>query len=389
AQKTVQGHVADAETGQPVPGASVFLSNTSVGTTANAQGDFTLALPAGRYDLIVSSIGYETHNQTIQSASVADVLAIRLRPRAKELATVVVEPFETNGWERWGRFFLENFIGTSAEAKQCVLRNKEVVKFRNNKSTGEITAIALEPLVIENRALGYTLRYQLEDFSYQFKTRYLYFGGYPLFTEMTGSPARQRRWAKAREAAYYGSMMHFMRSVFTNTIQEEGYEMYRLTKLPNTERARVKLAQAGRFTRRSDGSVMAKTLPADTVAYYEKILAQEDHTDIVGAKLTGDSIAYAVDDATAGMDFTDYLLVIYKNGRTPSEYRLYSPKNVAWMSQLSLPNGRGIEIQPSGSYYMPADLVSFGYWAWSEKIGSMLPFDYVPAEAPLPKGAKR
>jgi hypothetical protein len=45
-------------------------------------------------------------------------------------------------------------------------------------------------------------------------------------------------------------------------------------------------------------------------------------------------------------------------------------------SQLVLVNGLPIEIEANGSYYNPADLMSMGYWAWSEKIANMLPFDF-------------
>ena len=95
--------------------------------------------------------------------------------------------------------------------------------------------------------------------------------------------------------------------------------------------------------------------------------------------LAGDSIAYAVDSITAGLNFKDYLLVIYKNKVAPIEYPQQFPKSsAAMMSQLILINNKPIEIQANGSYHNSVDLMSSGYWAWSEKIAMMLPFDYVP-----------
>jgi hypothetical protein len=381
-QKAVEGTVTDSESGQPVPGASVFLSNTSVGTTANAKGAFTILIPAGRFELVVSSVGYETHSRTVQVESIHSPLAITLKPRPKELATVIIEPFEKNGWEKWGRFFTDNFIGTSAEARNCVIRNRDVIRFRYSKERGELTAIALEPLLIENSALGYVLKYQLEDFSYDFDRRYLYYGGYPLFTEMTGSAAKRRRWEKTRRELYAGSLLHFMRAVFTNTLAENDFEAYRLVKIPNRERQRVKAANQNRVVRKADGSLAMAALPADTADYYNRVMAQGDHLDVAGNQLlTGDSIAYAVNASTAGVDFPDYLLVIYKKGLAPAEYSQQFPKNgTALMSQINLVNGRPIEVQANGSYFQPADLLSYGYWAWSEKIARMLPYDYQPKQ---------
>ena len=378
-QKLLKGVVVDKENGQPLAGASVFLSNTSVGTTANGQGAFTLIIPEGKYDFIVSSIGFETYNQTITTASLPESLTVKLTPKAKELANVIVEPFEKDGWEKWGKFFLDNFIGTSALSRNCIIKNKNVIKFRQSKKTNEITAIALEPLLIENKALGYTVRYQLEDFNYNFKTRYLYYGGYPFFEQMKGSAARLRRWEREREAVYYGSMMHFMRSLFRNTIVEENFEVYALKKLPNTEKARVREANSKRV-RSVSKSITINNIASDSADYYDRVLAQEDYIDVVGnKKLIGDSIAYAVNATTAGLDFKDYLLVIYKKGTVPTEYQKQFPKNgTSKMSQVTLINGKPIEIQANGSYYMPADFLSLGYWAWSEKIATMLPFDYKP-----------
>ena len=377
-QKALKGVIIDAENGLPLPGASVFLSNTSVGTTANADGAFSLPIPEGRYDLIVSSIGFETHNQTISSAGLPGHITIKLNPKAKELETVVLHAFEKDGWKKWGQFFLENFIGTSALAQDCILKNKEVIKFRSSKATNEITAIALEPLLIENKALGYTIRYQLEDFTYNFKTRFLYYAGYPLFKPMSGSTSRQRRWENKRKEVYFGSMMHFMRSVFRNTLETENFEVFPLKKIPNTEKARVKEVYKKQILSRSGGSVSVHSASKDSSDYYSRILSQEDYYDVAGkTKLTGDSVAYAVNATTAGMDFPDYLLIIYKNGIAPPEYMRQFPKNSsAIMSQVTLHNQKPIEIQANGSYYQPSDLVSFGYWAWFEKIATMLPFDY-------------
>jgi hypothetical protein len=95
--------------------------------------------------------------------------------------------------------------------------------------------------------------------------------------------------------------------------------------------------------------------------------------------LTGDSIAYAIDSITAGMDFKNYLLVTYKKKFAPKEFLQQFPKaGGAMMSQITLINQKPIEIHANGSYFNPVDLLSTGYWAWSEKAATMLPSDYVP-----------
>jgi hypothetical protein len=63
AQKTLSGRVMIAGTTNPVPSANVYLSSTSIGTTSDDKGNFIFRrFPEGRYDLIVSCIGYETYH---------------------------------------------------------------------------------------------------------------------------------------------------------------------------------------------------------------------------------------------------------------------------------------------------------------------------------------
>jgi hypothetical protein len=387
AQSTLRGKVSDVETGKPVTGASVFLTNTSVGTTTDAQGNFELVIPAGRYELIISYVGYETKNLPVSGAESPGILTVQLNVKAKELETVVIEPYEKNGWEKWGRFFTDNFIGQSSFAKSCTIRNQKAIKFRYSKKRKELEAIATEPLVIENKALGYSITYQLEQFHYDFNRNYLFYQGYPLFRPLKGNKARQRRWEKAREDAFYGSMLHFMRTVYRNTIHPEGFEVYRLQKIQNSEKARVQEVFAAKLADlRASGKVpgnsfiLQEAFSKDSSDYYKTVLRQPDTYDVAGKNLlTGDSIAFAMDSVTAGLEFNHYLLVIYKNKKADPVYSRLNPRNgTSIMSQVTLINKQPVAIQANGNFYDSADLLSYGYWAWSEKISTMLPFDYLP-----------
>jgi hypothetical protein len=381
-QRLLKGVVVDEEKNRPIANASVFLNTTTFGTVTNSQGSFELSIPNGKYELIVSSIGYDTYNETINTDKAPDFVTIKLKVKTQVMETVVVEPFEKDGWNKWGKFFLENFIGTSANARNCRIKNIGVIHFRNSKKKNELSATADEPLIVENKALGYTLQYQLESFVYNFKSRYLIYTGYPFFQPMKGNAGRQKRWERRRSEAYFGSMMHFMRAVYRDKIAEENFEVRSLQKIPNIEKQRVKTAYSSNQHRvtTSEGTIALTTINKDTASYYDHILAQEDYRDVIGKNLVvGDSIAYGIDSTTAGLYFKDYLLVIYKNKLAPLEYRqLYPKSSTAMMSQIVLINQKPVAIEVNGSYFNPVDLMSTGYWAWSEKIATMLPFDYVP-----------
>ena len=384
AQKRLTGVVLDAEKNLPLPKASVFLNNTSIGVTANEEGRFELFIPAGKYELIVSSVGYNTSNQTVTATDVQDFLTIKLAVKAPELEAIVIEPYEKDGWQKWGNFFLENFIGTSALGADCKILNKDLIRFRHSRKNNRLTAHAPEPLLIENKALGYRIRFQLELFQFDFTNRLVLYIGYPFFEPLTGKAKKQREWEARRQDVYAGSIMHFMRSVYRNTLAEEGFEVRRLKKIPNTEKQRVRemIRQQADNAAIADNKIAVGGSRNDSSDYYNDVLSQPDSRDLIGRDvLPGDSIAFAIDSVTAGLQFPHFLYIHYKNGKAPSEYKRRFPGGGdAMISQFFLQDDATIAIQANGMYYNPVDLITSGYWGWREKMATMLPFDYKPKE---------
>jgi iron complex outermembrane receptor protein len=62
---TVSGRVTDAETGAPIPGATLRALRTQAVTTVRPDGSYRLVLPAGSYDLLVTFIGYAAGQETV------------------------------------------------------------------------------------------------------------------------------------------------------------------------------------------------------------------------------------------------------------------------------------------------------------------------------------
>ncbi|RYY40220.1 MAG: carboxypeptidase-like regulatory domain-containing protein [Chitinophagaceae bacterium] len=381
-QGVLRGLVTDSSSKQPLAGASVFLSNTSIGTTANARGEFELPLPAGKFDLVVSAVDHETFYRSINSTQLPALLTVRLVPKARELETVVIQPYEKDGWAKWGSFFIENFIGTSEQAQRCIIRNKETIRFRLDHRANTLSAYAREPIIVEHKALGYRIRYQLEEFVYDFGTRAIRFYGFPLYEEMKGGEARKRKWAEQRREVYYGSMMHFMRAVFRNRLVEEGYEIYRVRKIPDLKRVRRRtlLEDSSRVFLLDNGALVHSSEPDDSLRAYQNQLGGEPVLTInEGHRLSGDSLAFASDSATAGLYFPNYISVTYRDGTTPASYqKSVRNGNFAMQSELTLQGGRPVWVESSGAYYNPLEVFSNGWWGWSEKLGRLLPFDYKP-----------
>lgn len=363
-QTVITGKVIDAETRQAIPGASVFLTNTTIGTIANENGEYHLSIPAGKFDVVFSSVGYLTR---VITSSAADSFAlVKLLPKVKTLDDIEIR-WEKDGWEIWGRFFLDNFIGTTEQSEDCRLKNPGVLKFRHDKVKGELTVVASAPLIIENKALGYTVRYQLENFNYQFGTRQLFYEGFPFFEEMAGGAAREKRWNRNRLDAYEGSIMHFMRALFRNRLAAEGFEVHQLRKIRNAAKDSIRMKiRSGAY---------------HTNAYDRNLLSQPDFIDLLNKNiLPADSVAYAVDSVTAGLSFRDYLDVLYTKRKAPPKYILLNPdKTREMISQITLNETDEVQIQGNGLFSPSNGVLSLGYWAWSEKIATLLPLDYKPS----------
>lgn len=60
AQTSISGKVLDAQTKEPLAGASVFVKGTTTGTSTNKEGEFTLSLPEKTGLISVSFVGYKT-----------------------------------------------------------------------------------------------------------------------------------------------------------------------------------------------------------------------------------------------------------------------------------------------------------------------------------------
>jgi TonB-linked SusC/RagA family outer membrane protein len=94
---TVKGTIADAQTGEALIGANVFLERTAFGAATDAKGEYTIqSVLVGNYTLVVSYIGYEQYRQPINvRADRTTTLDIKLMPSAVQLGGIVVTAIGT------------------------------------------------------------------------------------------------------------------------------------------------------------------------------------------------------------------------------------------------------------------------------------------------------
>ncbi len=89
AQKSLVGKVVDADSGQPLIGASIYWKNTTAGATTSTDGSFSLRRVSGFDTLVVDYLGYDLYSEEVDRES--NNLTIELKASAVDIDEVVVE----------------------------------------------------------------------------------------------------------------------------------------------------------------------------------------------------------------------------------------------------------------------------------------------------------
>lgn len=337
---TVTGKVIDKNTRLPLYGASVFAQNTTFGVATDAEGNFKLKLPYGGYELVVTFTGYETESMRINSATADDknlVIEVTAKEKSMQEVSIVASNEVKDGWQKYGQFFTENFIGKSEFSRQTVIKNPEVLKFYFSKKRNRLKVLASEPLLVENFALGYNIKFTIDSFTYEYENNTAQFIGYPLFEEMQGTAEKGTVWLQNRNKAYSGSLLHFMRSLYNRNLSDDGFEVQFLVKNNEEE---------------------------TTVPVKNPYLA----------------LNYVKDDSAGTVQFRPNqpdMIVIYTKAKPAQAYLDFDPKAKKdfQVSTVSVAKGESVVIEQNGYFFEQTDITTNGYWGF-EKIGDMLPYDY-------------
>jgi hypothetical protein len=355
AQVTISGRVLNQSDTKPVANASVFLSNASVGNKTANDGSFILHnVKPGKYELVVSIIGFEAYHQTLMvnnnNITLPDITII---PKTIALQEVNIKSAYDPNREKNFDLFEKEFLGSSDFAKDCKIVNPELLDLNYNEATNILTASSVDFLEIENAALGYKIKYLLTNFMLDNKdpnAQKIHFEGSALFQEMKGTPLQERRWQNRRQLVYEGSEMHFLRSALSNTLDEDGFRVLQLITYPNSPKTKLpKLSK----------SLMQFPLKA------EEIIKLSDQQGI-----------YAL-----GCD-NDKLHITYsKNHHFPKSGQLaqlnYPDNTETTIISFNMPY---VFFDRNGGVIDPNSLSITGAWG-RNRIAELLPVDYEPPQS--------
>ena len=192
------------------------------------------------------------------------------------------------------------------------------------KKNNRLTVKADEPIIIENKLLGYKVSFQLIEFRSNYNEGTVSFYGHPFFTPLHETDEKKlNKILSNRREAYHGSLMHFMCDVYEDKLADESFIVKATVTKPNIEKERV--IQLHDFTIKTDA--------------YSKFIF---FTNTMEVEYTG-------------------------NGGRKTE-----------VSEIMLNTPKPLEILKNGSYFSPTELVTFKHWSDHEKMCNMLPLDYYP-----------
>ena len=336
-QGIISGTVVDAETKQPLDGASVFAQNTTKGTMTDKEGTFRLYLEKGGYEVNITFTGYVS--KTINLEVTGDrTFNLELQKGDNTMGEVIIRNTNEvpNGWEKYGQFFIKHFIGVTPNADSCILLNPQALKFLYFKRNDRLKILATEPLQVQNRSLGYNLRYELDSFVYFFKTDMNSYRGRCLYQPMEGDSLQLATWQKARKETYYGSRLHFLRSYYDSALTYEGFTVDLYT--PSSKIKFVPLRN-----------------PYDTAYYF-------------------------FDDSTANAElyFPAKVSITYAKKAPEKRYLQQYSQPLDVPTQISyIDLADAILIKTNGYFTDQKSWVNQGYWSW-KNLADQLPYDYEP-----------
>ena len=239
----VKGIVIDGVTNKPIQGASVYFDNTTIGTSSNKKGEFVLKYDASiETPLVVTFIGYEM--RSFKKSLLGKNMKIYLSEARQVLGEVMLS--YKDPWSRDFKLkeFLRHYLGESFNAKASRILNTEDLILRYSKTGKRLIARAKKPILIENDNLKYLITVKLNHFEVNYtyvsdnkkelKTDYVYYAGSNFFKSTEDIPSKTT--LNNRKAVYKGSVLHFMRALAKENLNQEGFKIYRNKTLINPKR---------------------------------------------------------------------------------------------------------------------------------------------------------
>ncbi|MBV7269002.1 carboxypeptidase-like regulatory domain-containing protein [Winogradskyella luteola] len=231
--QVIKGKIIDKATKQPLETVAVYFDNTTIGTTTDEKGEFSISYTeAIQSTLVISYLGYE--KVLISDFRNQNNITIEMVEADNELDEVLIEYDDGLTRKQKLRLFKKEFLGSSTFGKSCTILNEDDIILNYDKQDRTLHASARVPIVVKNKALQYEVNFDVKDFEIEFRyvdpsinkfvLKKVAFQGTSFYKNL--EKADRKKTLKNREKAYKGSIQHFMRSLYKENIRDEGYRIF-------------------------------------------------------------------------------------------------------------------------------------------------------------------
>jgi hypothetical protein len=359
----VQGRVIDGETNTPLPGANVFIANSTYGVSTDVDGAFVIkGLRAAQYRLVISFIGYETQVTDVNPVRPFSYKVI-LKPSIKTLNEIVIRARKASRSEWLANFkiFKEKFIGLSENARLCTIENPRVLTFENKE--GVLNAFADSALIVQNNGLGYRIRILLDKYQYNLITILLHYEGQIVYEPLVPANDEEKiTWAKNRLKAHNGSEMQFLRSLYDRKLNDDGYYFNLINDEYTIKGGVVKKGYSDTLKTPRSPVYNNKRIKIQTITDYNRILDTLNSTP-----------------EQPVLSFKGDLEITYINEAETYAFQVNRKSTIGKSLQSStIILHKPAMVQSHGQVYPQDAVETRGYWSW-ELMAESLPLDYDPA----------
>ncbi|MPS66346.1 MAG: hypothetical protein DI622_13715 [Chryseobacterium sp.] len=365
----IQGTVVnDAE--QKIPNVSIYIDGTKIGTTSKEDGSFSLNLPSKNIgNIIFQKEDYETFATPVSEVLNKKLKVVLLKTNTIEEVTII--PFTEEAYKNHIRYFLNTFIGSDQE--NVKIKNQRSLKFAYDKKNKILKVKAPKTLIIENKNLGYEIEYNLISFSADFNSNMVNYTGTSFFRETKNSNKIKLN----RMNAYDGSMLHFFRSIYNNTISEDKFIVNHVVQIPNPKYPTAEeLNILKNFKEMARTSKTLLKIPEEISDISHRKNSQKPYALAITKTMIPDSDYVKRDGQSVLFSFKDMLQVNYSKYYYELKGKEFIKTTIpVVISSYLHPEGETFEVSKDGNISTPDLLIAEGDFT-KNKIENMLPLDY-------------
>jgi len=326
------------------------------------------------YTLVTSCIGYAP-KQVQVNLTKDETIDISINIQVTELAEVNIKA-DNSRFRNLG-LFTNYFLGSSENSPLCRIINQNVLTLSYVNRV--LSASTKDFLIIENKSLGYRLKFLINEYTVDVAERKFHYNGIAIFEDLPGSEKEKKNWAKLRQNVFKESFNGFLYSLAHNSITDDGFIVRRFLRYDNPDRPSDSV-----MVKRMQYLTHLKSTKAvrDSLADWRKKFDLPKKTEqVIGRVLTAaDLTKPSREKGLTNLVFEDYIYVIYKKKRIRFEDNLYRTREAS-DHQLSIIENKNVDdpvqFNKDGLKITKGALFFDGAWG-DPSVSNMLPNNYLP-----------